>query len=303
MQIAATLAQQVVVMFVLMGIGFLLRRKEILGKQAAEDLGKLLVKLVLPAVIVQSFWSAAGDGRERDLLYASAASALLLLLAMAVAHLMYPRRPVADFSTAFSNAGFIGIPLTRAVLGSEAVLCIAPFIALLNVLQWTYGQRLLSGEHGRIDIRSIMLSPMLVAMGLGLVLYCVSAPLPQLLDMILGDVSALNSPLAMIVLGCYLAKSDVLSLLVTKSLYVVAVVRLLVIPLLSIAILLLLPGGAELKLSLLLAAAAPVGTNVAVFAQQNGSDYVYACGCVCLSTLLSLITMPLTMAIASLTIG
>lgn len=302
MQIAVALTQQVVVMFVLMGIGFLLRRKLMLGKGTSQDLGRILVNLVLPAVIVQSFWTAVGDGRANELILAFAASVFLLLLAMIVARLLYPRRPVADFSAAFSNAGFIGIPLTRAVLGVNAVFYIAPFIALLNVLQWTYGQCLLSEEHRRVDIRSVMMSPMLIAMVVGLVLYGVSMPLPPLVGTLLEDVSALNSPLAMIVLGCYLAESDIRSLLATKSLYTVAMTRLLVIPLLSLAILLFVPSGLELKLSLLLASAAPVGTNVAIFAQQNGSDYAYACGCVCLSSLACLITMPAVMAIASFVI-
>lgn len=303
MQIAVALFQQVVVMFALMTIGYLLRRGGILGAESSGDLGKLLVNAVLPAVVVRSFWTAAGDGRGGELVQSFAISVVLLALAMAVGRALQARHPVGDFSVAFSNAGFIGIPLARAVLGDGSVFFIAPFIALLNVLQWTYGQRLLSGARNRPDIRSILLSPMLIAMVAGLALYGMAMPLPALVGTVLDDVAALNSPLAMIVLGCYLAESDLRMLLSTGNLYSVAMERLLVFPLLSVALLAFAPGGTDLKLSLLLAAAAPVGTNVAIFARQNDSDYTYASGCVCLSTLASLVTMPVVMAVATVFLG
>lgn len=293
MQIATVLFQQIAIMFALMAIGFLLRRTELLGDESSRDLGKVLINLVLPAVIVRSFWTTAGDGRAVELAQAFALSALLLGLSMLVGHVLQRRHPVADFSVAFSNAGFIGIPLTQAVLGDAAVFYISPFIALLNVLQWTYGQHLLSGSQQRFDAKKVLLSPMLVALVLGLVLYITEAPFPTFARILMEDVSALNTPLAMIVLGCFLAESDIRALACTASLYGVAVERLLVVPLLSIGALALLPGARELKLALLLAAAAPTGTNVAIFAKQHEGDYGYACGCVCLSTLGSLVTMPL----------
>ena len=288
MQIAVALFQQVLVMFALMATGYLLRQRGILGAESSGDLGKLLVNAVLPSVVVRSFWTAAGDGRGGELVQSFAISVALLALAMAVGRMLQARHPVGDFSVAFSNAGFIGIPLARAVLGDGSVFFIAPFIALLNVLQWTYGQRLLSGARDRPDIRSILLSPMLIAMAL-----------PALVGTVLDDVAALNSPLAVIVLGCYLAESDLRMLFSTGNLYSVAMERLLVVPLLSVALLVFAPGGTDLKLSLLLAAAAPVGTNVAIFARQNDNDYAYASGCVCLSTLASLVTMPVVMAVAT----
>lgn len=303
MLIAVTLFQQVIVMFALMAIGYLLRRGGILGAESSGDLGKLLVNAVLPAVVVRSFWMAAGDGRGEELVQAFVVSAALLVLAMVVARVLQARQPVGDFSVAFSNAGFIGIPLARAVFDDGAVFYVAPLIALLNVLQWTYGQRLLSGARDRPNIRSILLSPMLIAMVAGITLYGTAMPLPALVGTVLDDVTALNSPLAMIVLGCYLAESDLRILFSMGSLYSVTVERLLVVPLLSIVLLWLAPGVTDLKLSLLLAAAAPVGTNVAIFARQNESDYAYASGCVCLSTLASLITMPAVMAVAAVFLG
>lgn len=299
MQLVSALVQQVAIMFVLIGLGYLLRRIGILSDGASRDFGKLLLNCVLPTVIVRSFWTAAGDGRGGEIIWSFLVSIILLMVAMIAGRLLQRRSSEGDFSVAFSNAGFIGVPLTQAVLGDGAVLYIAPFIALLNVLQWTYGQNLLSGGKGYTSVRSVLTSPMFIALVMGSVLYFASIPLPAVVGELMGSVCGLNTPLAMLVLGCYLAESDLPSLVARKDLYPIAFERLLLVPLLSVGVLLLLPGSHELKMALLLAAAAPTGTNVAIFARQNNGDYAFASGCVCLTTIASLISIPCVIGLTS----
>lgn len=299
MQLISALVQQIAIMFALIGLGYLLRRTGVLSDGASRDFGKILLNCVLPAVIVRSFWGAAGDGRGQEVAWAFLISMLLLVVAMIAGRLLQGRNPEGDFSVAFSNAGFIGVPLTQAILGDDAVLYIAPFIALLNVLQWTYGQNLLSGGKGYTSMRSVVTSPMLIALMLGAGVYFASIPFPSVIGELMGSVCGLNTPLAMLVLGCYLAESDLPSLIARKDLYPVTLERLAVVPLLSAGVLLFLPGGYELKMALLLAAAAPTGTNVAIFARQNDGDYAFASGCVCLTTLASLVSIPCIVGLSS----
>ena len=139
MELFGLTAQQLVLMLIYLLLGYELFRFHIITSEGSRDLAALLVKLVIPAIIINSFCVPFAVQKLADLAVSWLLAALLLALAIGIAHILYPHAPLEHFSAAFSNAGFMGIPLVTAVLGSEAVLYAAPFVALLNALQWTYG--------------------------------------------------------------------------------------------------------------------------------------------------------------------
>lgn len=299
MQLFTTLLWQIALMFALAGIGVLLRRSGKLSAHATGDMGGLLLNVVLPVVIVRSFWIDYSDARAAGIVLSLALSAGLLVLAMAIARLMQRRDAIAQFSVAFSNAGFIGIPLVQATLGADVVCYIAPLIALLNALQWTYGQRLLAPAGERMRPQEALGNPMVIALAVGCAAFFLRIPLPSFVDTLMSSTSALNTPLAMLILGCYLSESDLASLRANKNLYLATVERLVVVPVASALFLALVPGPEAIRLALLIAAAAPTGTNVAIFAQKQGCDYRYANNLVCVTTLVSAITLPALVAVAA----
>lgn len=300
MEIASVLFTQCIVMFALMGLGLALYRLGLIGDSTTKDLGAVLLNVVFPVVIVRSFWGKFSPEHFQALGITFLASTAALIVAMIIARISFPRDGVAEFAAAFSNAGFIGIPLVQATFGEEAVFYIAFFIAELNVLQWTYGKWRISGSTDSISPQSVITSPMLVGLVLGVALFLVQLPVPSVVATIMTTVANLNSPLAMIILGAYLAKSSPRSLFCTPRTYAVAAVRLVAIPLATVALLMVVPCDTTVKLAILIAAAAPTGSNVAVFCQQLGQSTEAASNAVCLSTLLSLATMPLVVATATM---
>lgn len=292
--------RQIVIMFVYMAIGGLLFQKGLITKEGSESLANLLLYVVLPCVVVKSFCVARTPERTSGLLVSFLAALGILLLAMAVSHLLFQKNPIDDFGAAFSNAGFMGFPLVAAVQGSEAIFYAAGFVALLNALQWTYGQSLISGDPGYRSPKAILKNPLVLSLLLGILIFCFEIPMPAIASGLLAALSALNAPLAMVILGVYLAQTDPKTLFNDPHLYVVAAARLVLIPLLTILVLKLLPAEyAAIATTLVIVAAAPIGSNVAVYAQKLGKDYAYAVRGVCLSTLLSAITMPLLMLFAN----
>lgn len=288
--------RQIVIMFVYMAIGGLLFQKGLITKEGSKSLANLLLYAVLPCVVVKSFCVARTPERMSGLLVSFLAALGILLLAMAVSHLLFKKNPIDDFGAAFSNAGFMGFPLVAAVQGSEAIFYAAGFVALLNALQWTYGQSLISGDPGYRSPKAILKNPLVLSLLLGILLFCFEIPVPAIASDLLAALAALNAPLAMVILGVYLAQTDPKTLFNDPHLYVVAAARLVLIPLLTILVLKLLPAEyAAIATTLVIVAAAPIGSNVAVYAQKLGKDYAYAVRGVCLSTLLSAITMPLLM--------
>ena len=301
MELALIALRQTAVMFLLMGIGWALCRGGKISRDGSRELANLLLYVILPSAILNAFCTEYTAEKSRRLLCAFGLSLAALLLAVLVSRLIFRRYPIDHFGAAFSNAGFMGLPLIQALLGSEAVIYSAPFIALLNFLQWTYGVSVLTGQKGGLTLRKTVTNPILLSLAAGLACFYLRITLSGVLSTTVSSVAAMNSPAAMIILGVYLAQTDLRSLFTAPRLYANAAVRLLLIPGLTLAMFGLLPASLwEARLALLIAASAPVGANVAVYAQLNPLDYTYASKSVCLSTLLSIGTLPLVIALAGL---
>jgi predicted permease len=294
MEIVILLLKRLVVMFLFMGIGAYLFKKKHISEEGSKSLGNLLIRLILPCVIINAFLVERTAERINAFLVSVAVSVVLLTLSIIVSRLLFGKDPVRHFASAFSNPGFFGIPLIAAVLSSEAVFYVAPFIACLNILQWTYGVSVLKEEKIRIDIKNILCSPFIISFAIGIVLFLSGLQVPDIIGDVISGSASLNTPIAMIVSGVYLAKVNLKSMVTSGRLYLLTLARLCIIPLISAALLCILPGNYyELKICLLIASACPVGSNVAVYAQLHNKDYVYAVETVVLSTLFSIITIPL----------
>ena len=234
-------------------------------------------------------------------------AALTLLVAAVIGFVFFRNSGIECFAATFSNAGFIGIPLVQASIGSEGVFYLSGILILFNLLQWTYGIWLLlrgrDGKSGNVpnpSLKSIILSPIVLSALAGILLFVTNtgAKLPPVFTSFIGGLVQLNAPLAMIVLGIYLARTKIGALFTTKRLYLVSAVRLLIIPLVTVLIFMLFPVSTPVRMTMLIAGAAPVGANVAVYSQLYDEDYGYACQTVTQSTLFSIITMPVIIWIA-----
>ena len=295
MDMAWILARQILQMFLLAGLGYALFKTGKVSQEGSKAIGNILIYLVLPATIIKGFLVERTAEHLTGILYSAVGAAVLLLMSMAVSRLIFRRNGIAAFAGAFSNPGFFGIPLIIASVGEGAVFYVACFVAFLNIGQWTYGVSLLTGQPIRQGLQPAKLirAPFVIAILIGLALFLTQLPLPTVITGPLASVAALNTPLAMFTVGIYLAQADIPAMLRRKSIYAVALVRLLAVPAISLLLLSVLPASLQpMKLALLLAISCPVGSNVAVYAQLHGKDYPYAVGTVILSTLFSLVTIP-----------
>ena len=304
METAFIVFRQTVVMFLYMSAGYCLFKTEKLTYRGSKDIATLLVWLVIPAVLVNSFCAERSLSRIIELLESAFVTALSLIIAMAVARLIFRDRPIDNFGAAFSNAGFIGIPLVQAALGDDAVFWIASMVAMMNMLQWSYGVGLLTGEKSAVGLRHLIYNPILVGITIGLILFFtgLGTHLPTVVSEALAGVSSLNAPLAMIVLGSYLAQSDMKKMLTSVHLYWASTVRLIIIPAITLIAFGLIGADHSTMLAVFIALSTPMGANVAVYAQLYDGDYPYACQAVAITTLISIITLPLMIMLSSLVI-
>ena len=303
MDSALILVRQIAQMFLLAGLGFCLFKSGKITEAGSKTLGNILIYLALPAVIINGFRVERTPEHMLGLLYSGVGAAVILLLSILVSRYLFRQDPIAAFAGAFSNPGFFGIPLIVASVGQDAVFFVACFVAFLNIGQWTYGVSILNGQPVRqgLEFKKLIRAPFIIAILIGLLLFFTQLQLPEVLSGCLTTVAGVNTPLAMFTVGVYLARVSPAKMLRRKSLYAISLARLILIPLISLALLSLLPAEMrDMKTALLIASACPVGVNVAVYAQLHNKDYAYAVETVILSTLFSIVTIPALVALAGL---
>lgn len=301
MEAALILLKQLITMFIFMGIGFTLFKTKKVTEEGSRQLSNILLYIVLPAVIIHSYCKERTPELLKGMALSFALSAALLIISMVICALIFGKRHrIENIGVAFSNCGFMGIPLVRAVMGDGAVFYCSAFVAILLVLQWTYGVFVMTGDKKAISGKKIVTNPVLIATIIGVLIFVLQIPIPGVVDGALDAVGALNAPVAMMILGVYLAQTNIKSIFVDGHLYFGSAIRLVAIPLISMLFLCLLPASLnEMKMTLLISASAPIGANVAIFAQMVGLDYTKAVKYVCLCTILCIITMPLLIMLAS----
>lgn len=300
-ELTGIIFRQSLTMALYMSMGYLLFRHGKITAEGSKSVAAILLWLVIPGVIINSFCVEFTSERLKQLGVSALLGAAALLLAMAIARLIYKKSPVDNFAAAFSNAGFMGIPLVKACFGESAVFYLVAFVAFLNVMQWFYGIAILSQGRVRVGWKQLLFNPICAGLVVGLLLFFTGfgQRLHGVLRNTVSGIAGLNGPLAMLVLGIYLGQTNPIAMLKKSNLYVLSTVRLLMIPAVTMILLMLIPVETTLRLTILAAACAPVGSNVAVYAQLYGEDYPYACQTVAMSTLLSILTMPAVLSAGS----
>ncbi len=296
-------AKQVSILFVLIGAGALCRRVSLIDSASVRGMVNLLIYVVTPALIVDVFqrpFDAALLG-QFGLAFVIAVACHLLLIGVSrlTAHGDERTLPVLRLATVFSNAGFMGLPLEQAVLGEDGVFFGIVYVATFNLFIWSWGLRTMRGTEGGFS-RTSLVNPGTVGLAVGLVLFLTSFRLPAALHEPVHLMAGLNTPLAMVVIGYYLAGADLRGVLHSAEAYTAAFVRLVAFPLALVAALWALRGWLDrtMSLAMVTAAAAPVAAMVSMFAAKYGRDVDASVGLVSGTTLLSVVTMPSVIAVA-----
>ena len=307
MQNLATVAAQVGVLFALMAVGAVCRRVRLVDETSVKGMVNVLLLVVTPSLIIDSFQrpfdSSMMHGFFWAFVIAAFAHVAIILFARIFSRGDDSSRPVLRLAMVFSNAGFMGIPLEQAILGAEGVFYGIVYVVVFNFFMWSWGLYEMrgtgNGERWR-SLRPMIVNPGTVGIAIGLPLFFASISLPAILKTPVHLLAGLNTPLAMLVIGFYLAGADFRRVIRMPSAYLAAAVRLLVYPLAMVALLFPLCAHfpREMMLALVTAASAPVAAMVSMFASKFERDVDLSVGLVSGTTLLSILTMPPVIAFA-----
>ena len=312
-------SKQVGVLFALMAVGFFCNRRRLLNDVAIKGVTELLVLIVTPCVIIHSFIQQTfSPSLLGDLGWALAAAIFAHVVGSVIAFVCLRAATSADppegrdvgregvlrFAVIFSNAGFMGLPLEYAILGADGVFFGAMYVVVFNILCWTWGVAVMCRGAKVTNLRSVLVNPGTVGVALGLPFFLFSMKLPEVVGRPLEMLADLNTPLAMIMVGWYLAESGKCKVESVKCkmkgtflIFKVGALRLLIVPLAVIGALVGLRAcvpslNPVMAVAIVTAASAPVAALTTVIAARYDRDVTTATGLVSGTTLLSILTMP-----------
>ena len=305
MELAITVAIQVLIIFVLISVGFVLTKTKIINEKGVKQLTDILLITVTPCVIIKAYQREFHAELLKGLIMAMLASAIIHIIASAVSVVFFKKEDtvkyrVSRFAAVCSNCGFMAIPLLSAALGDDGVFYGSAYLVVFTLFYWTYGVYICTEDVKRcFSMRSIILNPGVIGVIIGLVLFFAQIKLPYVISEGVSYMASLNTPLAMLILGSFLEKVDIKSAVKNISLYIVCFLRLILIPFISIFVLWVLRIDAEIAKTVLICAACPVATVTSLFAAKFKLDSIYASETVAVSTVLSIITIPLAIIVSS----
>ncbi len=297
-----TVGTQVLILFAMIAVGFVLSKTGLVTHQSVGGMTNTLLWAVTPCLIIETFCRTFDPALALSLGIFGACAAIGTALAAVMAWLLFKKKfgdkaPIMTFAATFPNCGFMGVPLAEALFGDEGVMFASIFVVVFNISQWTYGYAILSG--GKIPVKKLIFNPGILGLVVGLPLFLFSIELPPTVMQIVGSLADINTPLAMIVIGCHLAGTDLLRAFSDKRVFSVCGVRLLLAPAVSLLLAWLLPVPLSIvPLSVLcIELSTPSAATSVLIGTLCGHDGELPSRCVAVSTLLSILTLPVVSAV------
>lgn len=299
--------QQMIVLFLVMLVGFLAYKKNYINDNASKKLSSIVVNIANPALILSSVLSMDNTITGKDLMttvvIAIAVFAGLLIISIFIPIIFRVEKQSAgayQVMTVFSNIGFMGFPIISSVYGSSALLYATLFLIPYNILIYTYGIHTMKAgkKEGKEKLKiGQILNIGVIACILAILLFIFHVKLPEFLGSVITMLSNLTAPLSMMVIGASMAVIDWKKLLSDYRLLLFSLFKLFVLPIIGTLIVKQVISNEVICGVTMVMLATPVGSMTAMLAQEYNGDYELASKGVMLSTLLSVVTLPIVSAI------
>ena len=296
----SVLIPKMIVFVVLMVIGYLCAKTHFAGPAFTKDASKMVINVFMSATIINSVLVAdarlSGGELLQVMLVLCMSIGVCWVLAAVSCRLMGlgEKAPLFELLVAVMNNMFIALPVVETLFGSQAVFYCSLSCIPFNILLYTFGIYRLQGSdrQGGVRLKDIFSVPLLATL-VALAVFLLHPPVPPVVKELASCMSAATMPLSMIVIGSSLGTVSLLDAFKNGKLYVMSAIRLLLCPLLVWLLAGLMTDDLMLRTTATIIAAAPSGVVVSVLAIQYGRDAVFTSEGVLLSTVFSMLTIPL----------
>lgn len=300
MNISILLMQQIVQLFLMIFMGYLIVKTGLVRDDDSKVLSKIILYLIVPCVIINAFQVDYTTDTVKGLLIAFAASVMtqvILLVVISVAGKLLHLNEVEVSSVYYSNSGNLIVPIVTFILGQEWVLYGCVFMSVQLVFLWTHCKKIISREDS-YDWKKIILNINMLSIFIGVILFFTKIRLPEIIGNTLASVGTMIGPASMIVTGMLFAGMNLKQIFANKRVYFITFLRLIAVPLIALVLIKFSnlasfsADGNKIMLIVFLAIITPSASTVTQMCQVYGNDSRYASAINVMTTLLSIITMP-----------
>lgn len=294
----SSVMNQIIILFLIIGVGYYSRKKNIINDEVNKGLTKLLLEVTMPLMIVASFDYSFSKELMENIIYMIIYSTIIHVVLIVISRILYnkyskEKKDILRFATVFSNCGFMGFPVVGSIFGKIGILYASIFNIPYNILSWTFGIMLYTKNKDSKNLKKVILNPGIIAVIIGIILFIFSIKIPQTIYSTIKLVGDITTPLSMIIVGVMIADVDFKKIFKKSSLYYIAFVRLILVPILTFSILKIIRVEELLINIAIVIEAMPAAAVTAIFAEAYGKEPELASEIVFFTTLLSVISIPI----------
>ena len=293
------LLQQMGILFVYMMIGYVACKKEYFDQEFGKKLSWLVVNVAKPMLAISAVVNNEEQIAKKDfyvtVLLAICFYAFFLILAQILPRLIGVQKSdigVYKMMTTFNNIGFMGFPVIAAAYGNGALIYAVPFSIMFNILCYTWGIQTLCGGGEKGNWKRIINIGTISGI-ISIVLFFMQIPVPKMICSLSAGLSNLTGPLSMLVIGISIAAMELKDLFTDVKLLKFALIKLLAVPVAAMLLVCQVIDNRLICEVFLVMMATPAASMCAMLSQQYGGDYELAAKGVALTTILSVVTMPI----------
>ena len=300
MQISLLLMEEIAKLFAIMLMGYAVVKAGLMKSSESKSISVVMVYLVIPCVIIDAFQVDYTSDVKKGLLLACAAAVLvhvLFLILTTILKQVLQLDTIERATVIYSNAGILVIPLVQDLLGQEYVIYSSAYIAVQLVLIWTHCKNMIC-EEDRLEWKKVFLNVNIISIIVGAILFICKIQLPSGVQDVLDMMNNMIGPIGMLLAGMVIADVPLKTVFTKKRNYVSTVLRLIVYPIFILILMKMintfagLNDSKQILLTVYIASITPACATVTSMAQLYDKDAAYASSLYVLTTLLSIVTMP-----------
>ena len=301
MHISILLMEQIIQLFLMIFMGFLIVKAKLLNSEDSKILSIIVLYLIIPCVIINAFQVDYTPQTVKGLLIALVGSVMtqvILLIVVSILGRVFHLNEVEVASIYYSNSGNLIVPIVTFILGKEWVLYGCVFMSVQLVFIWTHCKKIISRES-TYDWKKIVLNINMISIAIGIILFLTRIHLPAIINNTLSAVGSMIGPASMIVTGMLFAGMDFKQIFANKRVYFVSFLRLIIVPVIALFLIkcsqlsTFSSNGNKLMMIVFLAIITPSASTVTQMCQVYGNNSQYASAINVVTTLLAIVTMPL----------
>lgn len=305
MSLASIALNQILIMFLIIIAGVISYKTHIIDQNVNKKLSEFLLQIVNPLLIFNSYQREFTAELLHGLLISFVLAVATHLASIGFSYLFLRGRDkdhvsIERFSVIYTNCGFMGIPLINGIVGSEGVFYITAYLTVFNLLIWTQGVVMMTGKQSPKAMVKTLISPTIIAILVGIISFALQIRVPSIVYDTFEYIASMNTPMAMIIAGVTIAQTNIWKAFLKVRIYGVTILRLCVIPIVLLVIYTRFPISETVLTTAVLAAGCPAAATGTLFALRYNKDSLYASELFGITTIASLITLPLLMAITGL---